>query len=245
LEILGTAPRLRKLLCSEDAGPCTFLIPYEGLSTVTCESLSPDDLFDLLLCAPSLEDFTDCVRDDEIARLGTITHERLQTPMATIYISSDFFAYPPSKIFILQRLSALKSVPFFFRSSLAHPPCDASPRVSTTFHWPPTGSPLPCRTSRTSSCVTRHRSSYSIRIDCSSHLYKTLLCGIVLWMWMWMRLCYKHFDRDVSRAKTRLFSDRFGSVRCRTTPIHNPLHCGRSSKEEWRFLREDVGFEPG
>ncbi|KAJ7350826.1 hypothetical protein DFH08DRAFT_117614 [Mycena albidolilacea] len=79
LEILDTAPRLRNLLCSEGAGPCTFLIPYGGLSTVTCESLSPDDLFDLLLCAPSLEDFTGCVRDEEIARLGTITHGRLQT----------------------------------------------------------------------------------------------------------------------------------------------------------------------
>ncbi|KAJ7350818.1 hypothetical protein DFH08DRAFT_117494 [Mycena albidolilacea] len=189
LEILGTAPRLRNL-CSEDARPSAFLIPYEGLSTVTCESLSPDDLFDLLLCAPSLEDFTGRVWDDEIARPGTITHGRLRAPMAAIYISSDFFTYPPSKIFILQRSSALKSVPFFFRSLLAHPPCDASPRVSTPFHWPPTGSPLPCRTSRTSSCLIRHRSSYSIlfkslialRINCSSHLYKTLLCGIVLWM---------------------------------------------------------------
>ncbi|KAJ7799958.1 hypothetical protein B0H14DRAFT_1698257 [Mycena olivaceomarginata] len=34
----------------------------------------------------------------------------------------------------------------------------------------------------------------------------------------------KHFKRDVSRAKTRLFSDRFELVPCRTTTIRNPLH---------------------
>jgi hypothetical protein len=48
LKLLSAAPRLRNLICRAGVVPSTFL-PYDGLSTLTCENLSPDDFFDLLL----------------------------------------------------------------------------------------------------------------------------------------------------------------------------------------------------
>jgi hypothetical protein len=89
LEILGTTPRLRNLIFRGAAVPSIFLLSYEGLSTVTCESLSPDDFFDLLLCTPSLENFTGCVGDEEIVRLDAVTHGRLQT----LHLSNGSYLY--------------------------------------------------------------------------------------------------------------------------------------------------------
>jgi hypothetical protein len=80
LGLLGAAPRLRNLLCNGAAGPSAFRFSYEGLSTLTCASLSPDRLFDVLLCAPSLEDFTGCVREEAVVRhIDVVTHQHLQS----------------------------------------------------------------------------------------------------------------------------------------------------------------------
>jgi hypothetical protein len=102
LELLGTAPRLRNFVWGEGAGPCPSLIPYGGLSTVTCDSLSPDDFFDLLLCNPSLEKFTGCVRDEEIVRLDVVTHGRLQT----LHLSDGCYMY----FLRLVRLPAIQNI---------------------------------------------------------------------------------------------------------------------------------------
>ncbi|KAJ7799950.1 hypothetical protein B0H14DRAFT_2901345 [Mycena olivaceomarginata] len=71
------------------AVPSIFLLSYEGLSTVTCESLSPDDFFDLLLCAPSLEKFTGRCERRRIVRLDTVTHGHLQT----LHLSNGSYLY--------------------------------------------------------------------------------------------------------------------------------------------------------
>ncbi|KAJ7350831.1 hypothetical protein DFH08DRAFT_117650 [Mycena albidolilacea] len=81
-EILGAAPRLQKLIYRGFAGHSRLLFSCRELSVVACEGpLSPDEFFDVVLGAPSLENFTGCVREGEgaIARLDAVTHGRLQT----------------------------------------------------------------------------------------------------------------------------------------------------------------------
>jgi hypothetical protein len=103
LEILGATPRLQKLIYSGSAGPSRFLISCRELSVVACGRLSPDDFFDVVLGAPSLENFTGCVEHRAITRnTGVTTHPRLHS-LRLSYASSLSFLR-------LLRLPALQNI---------------------------------------------------------------------------------------------------------------------------------------
>ncbi|KAJ7895664.1 hypothetical protein B0H14DRAFT_622270 [Mycena olivaceomarginata] len=103
LEILGATPRLQKLIYSGSAGPSRFPFSCRELSVVACGRLSPDEFFDLVLGAPSLEDFTGCVEPRAITRnTGVTTHPRLH---------SLRLSYPSSLYFLrLLRLPTLQNI---------------------------------------------------------------------------------------------------------------------------------------
>ncbi|KAJ7752703.1 hypothetical protein B0H14DRAFT_2980175 [Mycena olivaceomarginata] len=80
LQILGAVPRLRNLDCSGDVKPSAFSHAYKGLSTLTCQSLPSDDILDVMLCAPSLENFEVVVEDNVVIRhTDVVTHGHLQS----------------------------------------------------------------------------------------------------------------------------------------------------------------------
>jgi hypothetical protein len=102
-KLLGAAPRLRNLIYRAGAVPSTFLLPYDELSTLTCENLSPDDFFDLLLWAPSLKNFTGSVEDEAVVRhTNIVTHGCLQS----LRLSDGCYMYSLP----LLRLPALQNI---------------------------------------------------------------------------------------------------------------------------------------
>jgi hypothetical protein len=109
------------------------------LSVVACGRLSPDEIFDVVLGAPSLEDsdFTGCVEDRPVTRHTGVTHASLRSLCLSRGGSLDFLQLlrlpGPQKSSILPQISSLTIVAIFFRSSLTHPhPYDASPRAPTS-----------------------------------------------------------------------------------------------------------------
>ncbi|KAF8182104.1 hypothetical protein K438DRAFT_2020913 [Mycena galopus ATCC 62051] len=81
LKIFSPAPQLCQLSYAGGAMPWMFSFPYAALSTLTCQSLSGDDFFDLLKSATLLEKFTCSVEDpdDLVSNSELLTHSHLRT----------------------------------------------------------------------------------------------------------------------------------------------------------------------
>jgi hypothetical protein len=80
LELFSDAPRLQLLSYAEGAVPSMFLLPYGGLSVLTCDRLTGDDFLDLVKGAPCLEHLTGYVQHGKVvSHTEAITHNHLQT----------------------------------------------------------------------------------------------------------------------------------------------------------------------